>query len=164
MLSETWIQSVLSVWHSLCINCESSVFHGSLSTCCRLLHEDTHFWSWTGKESWLWILLKMNGYIFGEHNSWPHHDGRGEYFVGRTWLDCLSEPCWRRCGATWFWLCPKIITFWEDVHLVTVRILDYDFTKSCVLLSLAIWREADDWLKMENEMYVMEQLTHETRI
>lgn len=24
--------------------------------------------------------------------------------------------------------------------------------------------EADDWLKMENEMYVMEQLTHETRI
>lgn len=124
------------------------MFHGSLSTCCRLLHEDTHFWSWTGKESWLWILLKMNGYIFGEHNSWPHHDGRGEYFVGRTWLDCLSEPCWRRCGATWFWLCPKIITFWEDVHLVTVRILDYDFTKSCVLLSLAIWRGS--WWLAEN--------------
>ena len=65
-----------------------------------MLHEDTHFWSWTGKQSWLWIFLKVNGYILGKQDSGPHHQGRGESSVGRTWLDCLSELCWRQCGAS----------------------------------------------------------------
>uniref|UniRef100_A0A671XN45 Reverse transcriptase domain-containing protein n=1 Tax=Sparus aurata TaxID=8175 RepID=A0A671XN45_SPAAU len=113
-----------------------------------------------------------------------------------------SQPCWRKCGATnvdhshVFWLCPKIIKFWEDAHLNIVRILDYDISKSCVLLYfgnmtgnvvlkedryllkilLAACKKAitrkwykpdpptqDDWLKIVNEIYVMELLTHKIR-
>lgn len=67
------------------------------------------------------------------------------------WIVCQShvgDGVGLHVDLSWFWLCPKIITFWEDVHLVTVRILDYDFTKSCVLLSLAIWRGS--WWLAEN--------------
>ena len=37
-----------------------------------------------------------------------------------------------------FWLCPKITTFWDDIHLITCRILGYDVSKSCKLLYLGI--------------------------
>ena len=37
-----------------------------------------------------------------------------------------------------FWLCPKITTFWEDVHLVICRILGYGVSKSCTLLYLGV--------------------------
>lgn len=36
------------------------------------------------------------------------------------------------------WLCPKIVKFWEDVHLVIVRILGYGVSKSCTLLYFGI--------------------------
>lgn len=35
-----------------------------------------------------------------------------------------------------FWLCPKIIHFWEDAHKEIIEILGYNIPNTCVLLYL----------------------------
>jgi len=43
----------------------------------------------------------------------------------------IVQPCWRKCGAVnvdhshIFWLCPEIVKFWGNVHLVIVKILGW---------------------------------------
>ena len=89
----------------------------------------------------------------------------------------------------------QIIKFWEDMHVIIVKILGYNIPKLCILLNFATvtgnvlkgdiyllkillagckktitrkWYKTepptkDDWLKIVNEIYDMEQFTCKIR-
>ena len=95
------------------------------------------------EEDWLHIWRTQQS--TASSRTWREHCWKNiiRFFITpklRSKFVSVSQPCWRECGAVnvnhahVFWLCPDIVQFWEDVHLILANILGYEVPNSCIVL------------------------------
>ena len=95
------------------------------------------------EEDWLHIWRTQQS--TASSRTWREHCWKNiiRFFIIpklRSKFVSVSQPCWRECGAVnvnhahVFWLCPDIVQFWEDVHLILANILGYEVPNSCIVL------------------------------